>query len=1093
MRRYANLFAISLGILVIACLLDGAAWAQIHNGTITGLVTDTSGGVVPNATVKITNLDTNVSLDGVTDSAGLYVAPNLLPGHYSVAVNLTGFEGQSKVGLDLSLSQTLTVNFTLRPGSQKQEVTVVGTAEQLVDPTTSTLGDVITEKPVQNLPLNGRNFMDLVPLSAGVTPSPPGSNKFYVDGSRGSATGFLIEGVDVSPPTVDSPPRVLPNLEAIGEFKITTNNSTAEYGRSLGGIVNAHIKSGTNIWHGSVFEYLRNTRLDARNFFDKPNRLPYHFNQFGGSLGGPIIKDKLFIFGDYQGTRLVSGHTVFTNVPTKAEDGGDFSDLLPRTKIYDPLTFPRTQFPNNVIPANRLDPASALMFSLMPPPNATGPFNFIVPQSSTSNTDGIDLRADYNPTSKDRLSFVTVLSSNTAVHQPILGPRLSGNQVDGNGGILARDFTLTYTRILSPSMVNEFTAGWTRSVLSSFPSPGHQFEPTLGIPGLNTSPSNRLLTGFPLFVPNGYTFLGGPLGAPSTQNHNIPQLSDNLSWVRGRHAFKTGFSAAFRQFNLNQVIASRGFYIFVPQATSSFPTNAGSGGNAVASALLGYPFQAQRMALPAFGERIKEYGAYFQDDFKATKRLALNLGVRWDLYMPSAEQFNRLANFDPSTVTMILAGQNGVSDSTLDVDKHNFSPHLGFSYQATSDGKTVVRGGYAIAYLNLATQEVGSANNRLVENPPFAENQAVANNPLGPVPPLGISVAKVSAGIPLTPQDPQHLCCGVTTYYIPQSQPMPYQQQWNLDIQRAIPGNFLLDVAYVGSRGVHLTGISNINQAPPGPTAATPRSPISPNIGQIQALMNRESSIYHALQVKLERRFTSGFYLMGSYTYSKSIDNGSIAAGGTGVPIASSPFPQDSFNWRAERGLSDFDLRHRMVVSYIYELPFGKGKKFLSTGNRAAEGFLGGWQVNGITTAQSGFPFTPELSNGAATINSGPGGPVRPYLVGNPNLASGQTINHWFNVAAFAVPGKAGTPAFTFGNAGRNILTGPGSVNFDFSMFKTFNVTERVKLEFRSEFFNIFNHPNFGPPNQAVDQPQAGIITAAAPPRLIQFALKLLF
>ena len=326
---------------------------------------------------------------------------------------------------------------------------------------------------------------------------------------------------------------------------------------------------------------------------------------------------------------------------------------------------------------------------------------------------------------------------------------------------------------------------------------------------------------------------------------------------------------------------------------------------------------------------------------------------------------------------------------------------------------------------------------------------------------------------------------------MPKDQPTPYLQQWNLDLQRALPGNFLFDVAYVGSHGEHLTGSVNLNQAPPGPTPSSDRSPISTNISTVEGLLNRESSTYHALQVKLERHFSSGFYILAAYTFSKSIDDGSYNTQGSN---ASSAEPQDSFDWRAERGLSDFDATHRLVISYIYELPFGRGKKFMNRSNRIVGGILGGWQLNGITTAQSGTPFTPVLSNGSAAINSGPGGSVRPDLVGNPVLASGQSVNRWFNVSAFATSGQDGTAPYTFGNAGRNILIGPGSVNFDFSLFKNFTVTEHAKLQFRSEFFNVFNHANFGLPNAAVDTPQAGIITSTlTPPRQIQFALKLLF
>jgi hypothetical protein len=1072
----------SRALLLVAALLwcGLSAFGQVSTGTITGQVSDASGAVVPNVQVRITNVDTNVSRDLVTDSAGLFRAPDLLPGHYSVAVSLAGFQPESKVGLILSVGQTLTLNFTLQPGAQRQTITVMGTAEQLVDLTTSTLGEVITEMPVQNLPLNGRNFYNLIPLSAGVTPPPQGNNQYAINGARGSGTEFLIDGTDVSPSTLD-PVRVLPNLEAIGEFKITTNNFTAEYGRALGGIVDTHIRSGSNAWHGSVFEYFRNTVLNARNFF-AASRLPYNFNQFGASLGGPLIKDKLFVFGDYQGSRLHQSSPVLTTVPTALEDTGNFSDLLPGTTIYDPLTSPRVPFTNNIIPANRLDPPSALMLSLLPPPNASPPYNYHTSQSFPTSVNSADLRIDYNFSSKDRLSGVFVILRPASVNGPILGNQLNGNLTPDSSIQDERSYSLSYTHVVSPTMVNEFNAAWVRDDWYGIPSAGSQYEPTLGIPGLNTSPNNPITTGLPVYSVTGYNVFGEPLGTPFIQVVEIPQFNDNLSWVRGHHAFKTGFSADFRQYNLNQSLAGRGWYYFNSFATS----NLGAGGNSAATALLGYPYDVYRQILPEFGDRMKEYGAYFQDDFKATKRLTLNLGIRWDLYTPGVEAFNRLGNFNPSTVTIQLAGTNGLSNSTLNTNRHDFGPHVGFAYQATADGKTVIRGGYATGYMNLVERDVGTVGDRLETNPPFALISSESYPPL--LPPV-----RVSDGFPLTPQNPQALCCGAATYYIPRSQPMPYMQQWNLDIQRAIPGNFLLDVAYLGSRGVHLTGTSNLNQAPPGPTPATPRSPISPSIGAVTAEMNQGSSIYHALQVKLERRFSSGFYLLGSYTWSKSIDEGSSTVSGDNTAVASSAEPENSFNLRAERGPSDFDLRHRMVVSYIYELPFGKGKKFLNGSSGVVDAFLGGWQVNGITSAQSGFPFTPRLANGSSDINSGPGGIVRPYLVGNPTLTSGQSIHDWFNVAAFAVPGQDGTPAYTFGNAGRNILRGPNTANLDFSLFKTFRLRERLKLEFRSEFFNIFNHPNFGLPNPNVDQPQAGIITVASDPREIQFALKLLF
>jgi hypothetical protein len=1103
------MFALKPALLfapVLMLLLGARLSAQIHTGAITGLVTDSSGAVVPHAQVKITNIDTNVTRDLVTDSAGLYDAPDLLPGHYSVAGSFTGFRSESKVGLILSLGQTLTVNFTLTPGATKQEVTVVGTAEQLVDSTTSTIGEVITLRPVQELPLNGRSYLQLVALDAGVAPPPPGSDQFFINGTRGSGTNYLVEGNDTSSPTSDAN-HIVPNLEAIGEFNVVTNNFDAEYGHSMGGVVNVHIRSGSNALHGSAFEYARNTVLDARNFFDVPNRLPYNYNQFGGSAGGPIVKNKLFIFGDYQGARTRQSGTTYTIIPTKAEDSGNFSDLLPGTAIYDPTTFPRTQFANNgilnYIPPARQDPVAALMFSLLPSPNASsGPFNFVHAQGVHSNTDSADLRIDYNLSRKDRLSGTFVLQRVFGGSQSLFGSRLNSNQNATDSLTKNTLYSLDYTRSLSAAMVNEFSVGLMRGVnlVLDAPLPGWQYEPTLGMPGLNPSPNLNGLNGFPLIIPNGYNNFGGPLGGglggPANNTHNLPQVSDSLSFVKGPHSFKAGFSAIFRQYNLDQDFSTRGAYVFIPYATSLFPVPSppGPGGNSAASALVGYPYVERRQLTTPYGERKKEYGAYFQDAYKATKRLTLDLGVRYDLYMPATEAFNRLSNFVPSTLSFLLPGKNGVSNSTLAANPTDFSPHVGFAYQATKDGKTVIRGGYAIGYLNLVSQEVGSVTDRLMDNPNFNLFDTQINFPLGPVPPANISVPLMSSGFPLAPQNLNNLCCGVQVYSIPHSQPMPYTQQWNLDVQRVLPGNFLLDVAYVGTAGVHLTGDLNLNQAPPGPTPAGPRSPLSPNIGLLDYLANHENSIYHALQVKVERRITSGLYLLGTYTYSKSIDDGSIAAGVGDQPVASAPAPQDSFHPGAERGLSDFDLRHRMVVSYLYELPFGKGRKFLSTSGKVMDAFLGGWQANGILSAQTGSPFTPRLANGSGDINTGVSGTVRPYLVGNPRLPAGkQSIQQWYNIAAFAVPGQDGTPAYTFGNSGRNIVRGPNSANLDFSLFKNFAITDRLKLQFRSEFFNVTNHTNFSLPDPNVDESTAAIISGAAPPRLIQFALKLLF
>ncbi|MCI0720628.1 MAG: TonB-dependent receptor [Acidobacteria bacterium] len=667
------------------------------------------------------------------------------------------------------------------------------------------------------------------------------------------------------------------------------------------------------------------------------------------------------------------------------------------------------------------------------------------------------------------------------------------NQVDGhtappfgpvNGFLITSDLphdrasraTVNYTRSFGARAVNEFQVGFSRDRWYGPPtSAGQQFEPDLGVAFLNTSPDDPRTTGFPLFIIPGFSLFGGPAGSPFNFTTNIPQLSDNFSWSRGRHLFKTGAAIKARQFNVHQSIFSRGLLVFNALMTS----NLGAGGNSLASALLGYPLVGQRDLMTPWGQRDREYGIYFQDDFKVSPRLTLNLGLRYDLFLPITEAYDRLANFDLTSKNLVLAGQNGLSRSTIEANTRNFGPHVGFAYAITNDQKTVLRGGYGISYLPLMSAALGSSQ-RLAMNPPFRNNFSTVFSFISPT-------VRVSDGLSIPAPDLKNPSGDIN--YIPPEQPFPYMQHWSFNIQRSLTANLLLDAAYAGSRGVHITGVVNLNQAPPGPNAPSTRAPISPLINNLTSLLNRESSFYHSLQVKLERRFAAGFYLLGAYTHSRSIDDGSYTAQASD---ASSVAPQDSRNWRAERGLSDFDVSHRLAVSYIYELPVGKGKRFPRSGNPWVSAVLGDWQINGITSLQSGAPFTPIVAN--PRTNAGPGGSVRPDRIGSGILPEGQqSIQKWFDKSAFVPQGTAGADPYHFGNSGRNILRGPGLISFDFSLFKNIPVKEGVRLQFRTEFFNLFNKPNFNLPDRSVDTAQGGVITSARDPRQIQFALKLVF
>ena len=1139
-------------LFAIVLWLSTPLWlsAQVSTGKITGQVTDSSDAIIQNAQVVVTNVDTNVARTLATDSAGIYSAPSLQPGGYSVQVNMSGFQIQTKTGLTLSIGQTITLNFTLVPGTQKESIVVVSTAQQLVDTTTSSLSTVITTETVENLPLNSRDFLDLVPLVPGAQPGAQGrnltQNSFSINGGRVTANGFQIDGADIDTPSND-PVRVSPNLEGIGEFQVLTNNFSAEWGRSMGGIVDVKLKSGTNNLHGSIFEYFRNTVLDASQAF--AGLLPYNFNQFGAAAGGPIIKDRLFVFGDYQGERIRQSTTSLQNVPLVEQDqpsggfvngrpqgsydwsalcaanGGSFSGglclhtppgggapVVGVGQLFNPYVAGRPPFLNNQIPASFVDPTTALMYSFFPAPNQgcgvgnqpNCEFNYIVRVPTPVNVDSADLHVDFVATPKDRLAFGMIYSNQEITGGTIFGDRINGNLITQIATIDERLYTLNYTRLFSSSMVNNFNFAYTIDRLDAPVSQGMQFEPDIaGLGGLNTDPKDPFTSGFPLLLVAGArssTVLGGPAGGPSKQHHNIPQFSDDFSFIKGRHSFKTGVIARFREYNLQQPLFPRGLYVF--NGFTSGKLLIGIPGDPFADGLLGVPIVAQREELTfgSFGERDKEFGLYFQDDFKVNKRLTVNLGLRWDLYKPSTEANNHLANFDPSTVTMILPG-NGVSKSTLDTNWHDFGPHVGFAYSLTADGRTSLRAGYGIAYLQLINQAVGTITDRLVENPPF--NIAIGGAPLI-LNAIITPIQTVSQGIPLVqPPDPTIPPPGANVVFIPKSQPTPYTQMWNVDIQRELPWNILFDIAYVGTAGVHLTGSSNINQGAPGGGAP----PIASTIGQVEALLNNEQSNYNALQVKAEHRFSSGFFMLGSYTFSRAIDNGSTTTQGD-LANGNNSEPQDSFNLPAERGPSDHNATHRFVLSYLYDLPFGSGKTYLSSASRGLDAVVGGWQLNGITVVQSGLPFSPLVSSGSAAIMAGPGGAVRPNIVGNPNRpgpvaanpscvapASVHNRDKWFNPCAYVVPTAA------FGDAGRNSLVGPKFVNFNFSIFKNFSITERWKLQFRTEIFNIFNHTNLGLPNPNINLGGAGQITttvnqaqlSAQTSRLVQFALKLMF
>ena len=1056
------------------------AFAQTDTAYISGVVTDATGAVVPGAEISVTNVNTNVARHVASNNAGVYVAGNLPPGEYRLAAEKAGFKSLVRQGIVLQMDQKSRQDLRLELGSTTESIEVTARSEQFLKPASSELSEVTTTSEIQELPLDGRNFLALVTLAAGTAEAPAGTfnnlmggQGFSVGGLRSNANTFNIDGFDNNNFNINTPWTVLP-ADSIGEFSVLTNNFSAEYGRAAGGVVNMTMRSGTNVLHGSAFEFFRNNALDANNFFANRTgqpRAPYRYNQFGATIGGPVKRNRTFFFADYQGTRNITYATSIGSVPITQWRNGDFTNLA--VNVWDPNNVTgmngntpiRVAFPGKIIPVSRQNPVGQKLLALYPLPNLAGTFNnFVNTQRFAPRTDAIDLKIDHNLSSRDILSARYNLNDNQLVTNPLLGPEAGGGGV--NGPQRGQQLGAGYTRTISPSLLNEFRFAWMRYSNDILPSTfGTDLDTQLGIPGINTGQNS---SGLAWICPAGFNCLGGDGGYPVKITQNSFQFSEDLTVVRGRHNLKLGYSLMLRRLDIYQPMWPRGDFNFDTLVTSQN----GAGGNAAASVLLGYPSLMQRDILDHFMLlRNLETSAFAQDDFRVTKRLTLNLGLRWELFTPQVDANNEQANFDPVTKTMLLAGQNGNSRALVNNDWKDFGPRLGFAYQVTGDARTVVRGGYGISYI---PERDSVAQNRISYNPPFYFYQTITQSG------LFTPTRSISDGLPApTPPDPAHPS-GAVVYQQPNMRNASVQY-WNLDVQRALTRSLIMDIAYAGSHGTHLLTGRNINQPPPGPVQVFP---ISSQIGLLTTFEGRGNSLYDSLEAKLSKSFGGGVSFRASYTFGKAIDD----SPGFWPVNTGARYPQDSFNYEAERGRSSFDVRHRFVASYNYELPFGRGKPLLGHANRVLDAVAGGWQMTGIVVISSGLPFTPIMaSNRANTTN---GGELRPNRIASGRLPdSEQNVSMWFDKSAFALPAL-----YTYGNSGRNILDDPGSGNFNGGLFKSFRFTDRTHLQVRSEIFNALNTAHFGPPNRYIDTAPGGSITVLnSPARRVQLALKLIF
>ena len=1085
-------------LLVLLCSIRITLLAQQETATITGEVKDTAGAVVPKASVAVINVETGVRIKSESNEQGVFIVPSLKPGPYSITIEKSGFKKTVRSGIILQINQVARIDFAMEIGELTTTVEVVEGAP-LLETETSARGSVIDQKKIVDLPLNGRDYNQLALLSPGVLPGTPrlASVNFKgvlnVNGNRTFNNVFLLDGVDnISYSNSfrgENVQLVQPSIEALQEFKIQTNAYSAEFGRSSGAVVNATIKSGTNNIHGSVYEFLRNDALDANNFFSnalgapKPRR---QRNQFGAAVGGPLIKNRTFWFGDYEGLRDREGVPRTRVVPSADEKAGIFS-----SEVVDPFAAGRPAFSRDaqgrwVIPRDRWDPVGAKIVALIP--NPTNIVDGVPIYASTPVTrtrqDQFDVRIDHqfagNLAFFGRYSFV---DTNTFRPAPLPG-LAEGSFNDAFGANLNRSqglaFGLTWT--FAPTLVGDFRFGYSRG--NYFTNPPNFGVDGPGQIGLNNVPNDpAILGGLPKVNIQGFDAVGRHTSTPQFQTPRSWNPRATLSWNRGLHFIKFGAEFLHVQTKINDLNATIGRMNFENRFTN----------RAVGDLLLGLPSQ---LALTSFtvmdqGQDMQFY--FIQDDYKVTSKLTLNLGLRYEFATPPREKDNNFANFDRRTGQMIFAKDGGIFERALiHPDRNNFAPRFGFAYSPTS--RWVIRGAYGIFYNHTVRQ---GREGLLGFNPPFLVDNLLQASVTGSAAVASAAPFRLVNGYPAGLLDPTALAPTVMRRAQDANQRTPYIQQYNFGIQYELMKDLLLDLAYVGNKGTKLNGFRNLNQRavinnPNGSQSAGARP--YPAFGDIQWMENRVSSNYHSLQARLEKRFSRGLTGLLSYTWGKALtgapDHISTSAVGAGVDVGTFREPQDGNNLRAERGLAEFDIQHRFVASYIWELPFGHGRRFGNNWGGATDFILGGWQVTGIHALQTGLGLTATLG-GSSVLNLGSERRARPNLVGDPVLPESQrTLSRWFNTNAFAAFNPAPQ---AFGTAGVGIMRGPGFANFDFTLAKNFQLSERRSFQFRTELFNAFNRANFGPPNIARDSSGFGQILTAGNARIIQFGLKFYF
>jgi Carboxypeptidase regulatory-like domain/TonB-dependent Receptor Plug Domain len=1119
---------------VICTIFPSLTTAQVATGSIVGTVVDASGQIVPGAQVTIRNVDRNTTTSIVTDDNGAYSALFLVPGTYEVQVGLQGFKSWRRSGLVLQVNDRLRIDAALEVGGL-EEVTTVQASAPVVRSDSSEVGTVIEETAIKELPLNGRNFATLVYLVPGITPgqanenlsgastfNPRGASNFNALGHQANSNGWLVDGIDNNEFTFNTV-IVSPSVEQVREFKVLSGVFSAEFGRGAG-VVSVSTKSGTNQLRGTAFEFLRNDAFDARNFFVRKTPQadgsllkdpvpPLDRHQFGGALGGALVipgvydgHNRTFFFADYAGIRERRGVTTVNTVPTAAARTGDFSNYRDRNGnlivIYDPLTtgvdadgrIVRDPFPANVISQNRIHEVGRNIASIYPlPNNGSGNFDNYISTPDREITDhAFSGRVDHRFSDRDSVFFrfnygrfrldAPQGQANCCLPTPAdaagrfdLGPFVAGIQ---NTKLTTHGAAFNYSRVISPTFVNELRVGYASTQPFTTQSDyGHRSAESLGIRGINVS---EITTGLPNIDITNFTGIsGGPAFLPVNPAQFHYQIEDALVWLKGRHQVKFGYRLVDRRPSPMIHDNTRSLITFGTSFVNNPVTN--TGGTGLAEVLLGYFNSASRGFLleePHF--KVVEQAAFVQDDFKVNNRMTLNAGLRYEIFHAPTEENNRLGNFDFNEFRLVYAGENGATRSAnKKTHYNNFAPRLGLTYGLTGDLRTVLRTGFGITYFP-SPYAAGNLNHL---NVPFTISQNVQHQ----TNPLDFSQVRTidnpfPAIVPIKPMTTAELrAANPRVIGHGYSNETAYAEQWHLGIERQLFSAMLVELEYVGSAGKHLTLCYNPNEVQPGPGTQESRRLLQPvaNLSNMLQCDPRNRSTFHGGTLKVQQRFHGGLQFLVSYTYGKSLDYGSSAASGGGAVGGG----QTVTNMNAWHGPSGYDTRHRAVISHVYELPFGEGRRWMSDAGGVLQGIVGGWQLSGITTLTTGRPFTVTLQTG---VNSG--APSWPNRIGSGELED-PTVDLWFNTADFVAP-----PQNTYGDSGRGILYAPGHVNVDASLSKRFSLTGRSNLEFRWDVFNLFNHPGFGFPNSAIGNASAGrITTTIVDNRSMQFALKVNF